>query len=119
VDGYASQGVYAGRDFTDAAWQKQIQDCLGLPYVAQHFAPLFTMPNCLLTPLGVDGEALYGDAAAALADPQFEPQELLPFNTMTGLFCYNGGFAGIYVRAGRRSLIVSREGGIIVPVLLA
>ena len=124
-DGYASQGVFAGRDHSQSAWEQLLHETLGLGYVAQHYAPQYATSNCRLTPAaagaigGAQDSRLYADAAAALADPSFDPEALVPYNILTGLYGYGGRFAGIFVRAGQSGLIVGYAGGISVPALLA
>ena len=117
TDSYGAEGVFAGRDLSDTEWQERLQNCLAEPYVVQHFAQLYTMQNCLLTPRLANGKPAFSDVRKALNDPGFAHLGLEPFNTLLGLFCYNGRFAGAYMRASQKSLIAGRVGGIIVPIL--
>jgi hypothetical protein len=103
-DGYASQGVYAGVDYSPADWCALIDRCSHEPYIVQAYCPQYATLNTRLAPLD---------------SSEGTPPVLESWNILTGLYLYNGRFSGIFVRAGQKGIIVGFAGGITVPTFLA
>jgi hypothetical protein len=97
-DGYASKGVHAGIDKSQAEWAALIDECSQKPYIIQSYCRQWASANSRL-----------GDGSDRLED----------WNILTGLFAYNGRFSGVYVRAGQQGIIAGFAGGITVPVFLS
>ncbi|MDR1015672.1 MAG: hypothetical protein LBL86_11965 [Coriobacteriales bacterium] len=108
-EGYASQGVHAGIDHSQAEWEDAIEACSVRPYVVQAFCRQYATPNTRLVPLGPDGGRL----------ARFDALALEPWNNLTGLYLYKGRFSGIFVRAGQKGIIAGFAGGITVPAFLS
>jgi len=122
IDGYGTQGVYAGQSYGADEWDQLLNDCSHEGYVLQEYCPQYAAPNTVPIPLDKDGNPLFAtpeQAAQATADEQFDPQKLTPFNLLTGLFVYGGKFAGVYMRAGADALIVGFRGGVTLGTFIA
>lgn len=104
-DSYGSQNVYPGRDYSVEEWSEIIDAHAnsadgGTPYLVQRFC----------TPFQTETIPLYGKEADYSAAPQ-------PFNNLSGLFIYNGHFAGVFSRLGPNSIILGAKGGVTAPSL--
>jgi hypothetical protein len=119
-DGYASQGVYAGVDYSGEDWAGLVDACSVKPYVVQSYCKQYATPNTRPVPRTEVGEALFSsmDEYSKLQE-RFESTRLEPWNILTGLYLYNGRLSGIYIRAGQKGIIVGYAGGICVPTFLA
>jgi glutathionylspermidine synthase len=91
VDGYASKGVCAGKDFSPEAWPALLNEKLQEDFIIQEYCPLALSEN-----------VIYDNQGQAV---------LYQFHNLTGLFVYNQKFAGIYSRAGRNPIISDQHGG--------
>jgi glutathionylspermidine synthase len=91
VDGYASQGVCAGKDFSPEAWAALLKEKLQEDFIIQEYCPLALSEN-----------VIYDDQGKAT---------LYEFHNLTGLFVYNQKLAGIYSRAGLNAIISGQHGG--------
>lgn len=87
LDSYASKGVYAGTDCTQAEWETHIREFEGNTYIYQEYCPPFRTAN-------ID----FLEKAPAFRD----------YSNMTGLYVYNGQFAGIYSRLAGGAVISSQ-----------
>ncbi|MDW7662146.1 MAG: hypothetical protein SCL54_12075 [Bacillota bacterium] len=85
VDYYASKGVCAGRDYSETDWAKLLEEKMKEDFIIQSYCPLSLVDNVIYNKEG-----------------KLEP---CSFRTITGLFVYNGEFAGTYVRAGLNAII--------------
>ena len=87
LDSYGSMGVYAGCDLTKDEWNKKIQEYKNKNYIVQEYYHPYTTENiCFLE----------------------SPYEFKPYTNMTGLFVYNGKFAGVYSRLSDGGIISSQ-----------
>jgi hypothetical protein len=91
VDGYASKGVCAGKDFSQEAWEVLLKEKIKEDFIIQEYCPLALSEN-----------VIYDDEGKAT---------LYEFRNLTGLFVYNQKFAGIYSRAGLNPIISGQHGG--------
>ena len=98
TDSFASQGVSAGRDFSQEQWEKIIKDCWNKDYLFQEFIEPSTRPF------------IQFDEKGGLS--------VKDFNMNIGVYMYNEGFAGIYTRISRQNIIFGREGYYSIPNLL-
>jgi glutamate--cysteine ligase len=95
VDGYGTVGVFAGRGVAEDEWERLVDEHVDTGYVLQEYCEQHTVRNTLPIPF-----------------------KLEPWNRLTGLYTYNGKFAGTYIRAGQHALIVGFHGGITLASLL-
>lgn len=85
VDYYASKGVCAGRDYSESDWATLLEEKAKKDFIIQTYCPLSLVDNVIYNEEG--------------------KLEKCSFRTITGLFVYNGKFAGMYVRAGLNAII--------------
>ncbi len=85
VDYYASKGVCAGMDYSEPEWAALLKEKMKEDFIIQSYCPLSLVDNVIYDKEG-----------------KLEP---CSFKTITGLFVYNGEFAGTYVRAGLNAII--------------
>lgn len=102
-DSYGSQNVFAGRDFSAEEWSAIVDGHAdgadeGRPYLVQRFC----------TPYATETIPLYGKEADYTAPPR-------AFNNLSGLYIYNGRFAGVFSRLGPNSIILGAKGGVTAP----
>ncbi|MDR1016638.1 MAG: hypothetical protein LBL67_04155 [Coriobacteriales bacterium] len=95
-EGYASAGVYAGRDYGASEWEQLLRECADTDYLAQRFVRQPQTENLALRP-------------PFAADQQ---DHLSSFNTLTGLFCVRGEFVGSHVRASGQSVFSGYHDGV-------
>ncbi len=97
IDSFASQGVSAGRDFSNEEWEEILTKCWNKDYLFQEFIDPFTRPFV-----------------------QFEDGELKvrDFNLNIGVLMYNEKFSGVYTRISRGNIIFGREEYFTVPNML-
>lgn len=96
VDFYASQGVYAGLDFSENQWLEKLNQCAEQDYIIQRYCP-----------------------KAEIRNVTFEDQkgfEEKSFQTVTGLFVYNEKLQGVYLRAGLKAIVSGLHQGYTVPI---
>jgi hypothetical protein len=98
VDYYASKGVCAGKDYDDSAWLALLTEKSSEDFIVQKYCPLSLVDNIRKDSKG-----------------QFEARV---FNTITGLFTYNGQLSGIYVRAGLNAIISGLHEGYTMATLV-
>jgi len=91
VDGYASKGVCAGKDFSHEAWEALLKEKVKEGFIIQEFCPLALSENII-----------YDDEGKAT---------LYEFHNLTGLFVYNQKLSGIYSRAGLNAIISGQHDG--------
>ena len=86
-DSYASRGVFAGIDYTKKEWEKLVYDNKAADYIVQEYCTPYRTPNIYLA----------SDA------PEFKM-----YSNLTGLYVYDGVFAGIYSRLSDGGIISSQ-----------
>ncbi|MDR3316207.1 MAG: hypothetical protein LBS98_07010, partial [Coriobacteriales bacterium] len=125
-DGYGSKGVVAGRDQSAEDWAKALDRAADTVYLVQSFAPQYPMPNTRIIPVDESYKLLYSSPETAAAYLNMHPEQganalssLEEWNSLTGLYLYNGRFAGTFIRAGQSGIIAGFAGGITLPTLLA
>lgn len=94
-DSYAARGVWAGVDVPEHLWKKLIRDFEGTEYIAQTYIPHYQSENIDLP----------------------ENETFQKFSNMTGLYVYNGKFAGVYSRLADSGIISSQYNERMVPTL--
>ena len=77
-DGYAAHGVRAGLECTQEEWEDFIANVYGTDYICQEFAKQYDSYNI---------------------DLMFGEGKWMDYSHMTGLFVYNGKFAGVIARS--------------------
>lgn len=90
-DDYGASGVVAGRSKTPTEWEEVIDRAYGQGYICQAYYPQYYSDNIDLT----------GDA----------PGRMEPYINMSGLFSYDGTFAGVYSRQSNGDIIASHASG--------
>ena len=96
-DDYGAKGVFAGPDADESEWSAIVKDHVNKGYVAQEYAKQYTT-KCMYSGRDLDNTT--------------PPQD---FNAMPGLYCYNGKFAGIYLRCGNEGVIAVDHQGLVKP----
>lgn len=87
LDSYASRGVFAGVDYDDGEWEEIVHRHWNKNYIYQeYYHPYRTNNICFRD-----------------KEPQFQS-----YTNMTGLYVYNGEFAGIYSRLSTGGIISSQ-----------
>ena len=84
MDLNASQGVYAGRDFTQEQWEEKLRESWNQDYLYQEYFVPFSRKFIIFE------------------DGRFTAHE---FKTLTGLYMYNERITGVYTRIGQNSII--------------
>lgn len=87
LDSYASRGVFAGIDYDDGEWEDIVNGHWNQNYIYQEYYHPYRTDNICFR--------------------DKEP-ELRPYTNMTGLYVYNGEFAGIYSRLSTGGIISSQ-----------
>ncbi len=87
LDSYASRGVFAGTDYSQQEWETIVMRHIGKDYIYQEYCPPYRTDNIYL----VDSDAKFK-----------------PYTNMSGLFVYDGAFAGIYSRLSDGGIISSQ-----------
>ena len=99
TDAYGSRNVFAGRDFSDDEWSRIIDEhangASGCPFLVQKFC----IPHKTPAVPFYDREEDYSAA------PKM-------YYNLSGLYLYNGHFAGVFSRLGPGSIILGRNGGV-------
>lgn len=99
-DDYGAHGVYPGVDFDEGEWERLVDENLDAGYVAQEFC----QPHRVRI-FPADVPAGGGEAQASA------------WQTMPGMYVYNGAFAGLYTRDGQEGVIALDHGGLAVSSL--
>ncbi|MCR5484487.1 MAG: hypothetical protein K6F09_02720 [Clostridiales bacterium] len=86
-DLYASRGVYAGIDLSPKEWKNVLSKGSGKNYLLQEYCPPYVSENI---------------------DFSEKDAEIRGFRNITGLFCYNRKFSGIYSRLSKGGIISSQ-----------
>lgn len=87
LDSYASRGVFAGVDYDDGEWEDIVHRHWNKNYIYQEYYHPYRTDNICFRD----------------KEPQFES-----YTNMTGLYVYNGEFAGIYSRLSTGGIISSQ-----------
>ena len=87
LDSYASKGVFAGIDYSKEEWKKLVEEHCGKEYIFQEYCPPYRSQNIYLPT---------------------EDAKFIPYTNMSGLFVYNGEFAGVYSRLSDGGIISSQ-----------
>lgn len=83
---YGARGIYAGVNFSDKEWKKAIRENRNKNYILQEFIRPYQTEN-------IDFRVEH---------PQFKEH-----SNLTGLYVYNGRFAGVYSRQANHEIISS------------
>lgn len=94
-EGYGAKGVYAGVDLAEKHWQKLVDDLVDHGYIVEEYIPHYQSMNIDL--LGPDG--------------------LKPYSNLTGLYVFNGRFAGVYSRLSDAGIVSTQYNERMVPTL--
>ena len=86
TDSYASKGVFAGVETSQSEWEDRARAVYGEDYVCQRFCSLYQTPNI---------DFSWGDGAWR------------GFVNMSGLFVYDGQFAGVYSRQAQGNAVIA------------
>lgn len=97
-DDYGAHGVYPGVSLSTAEWKRALAENLDSGYVVQEYY-LPHKVNLVLPEIPVDGDLCKVEA----------------WESMPGLYVYNGKFKGLYCRDGQKGIIALDHGGIAVP----
>lgn len=87
LDSYASRGVFAGVDYSEDDWEDIVHRHWNKNYIYQEYYHPYRTDNICFRD----------------AHPQFHP-----YTNMSGLYVYNGEFAGIYSRLSTGGIISSQ-----------
>lgn len=98
LDAYGSRGVFAGVDYSDSQWEQLVEEHFNRGYIYQEYHHPYRTPNIYLA----------GDDAA-----------FRPYGNLSGLFVYNGSFAGVYSRLSDGGIISSQYNEKAVATLVA
>lgn len=94
ADDYGAHGVYPGIDFDAAAWERIVDDNLDSGYIVQEFYP----------PRHVDIVNTELDEA--------DPCKVESWESMPGVYLYDGKPVGFYCRLGQEGVIAIDHGGL-------
>lgn len=94
-DSYAAKGVFAGVDLTHKEWEMAVHDYMDHDYILQSY----------ITPYKTENIDLINYDA------------FMPYSNLTGLYAYNGKFAGVYSRMADGGIISTQYNEKTVPTL--
>ena len=97
LDSYASNGVFAGIDYSPEEWKQIVQEHIDTYYICQRYCPQYRTINI---------DFINGDG------------KLKEFINMAGLYVYNGTFAGVFSRLSDGGIIASHGNERSVPTLV-
>lgn len=100
VDSYGSKGVHAGVESDDDVWRTFVEEAIGQDYILQRFCE----------PYRCDNIELCIDAV--------EDARWVTVSNLTGLFTYNGKFAGVYSRISYDKMISTQYNEMAIPTIL-
>ncbi len=86
LDSYASAGVYAGVEFSDAEWREKAESVCDRGYICQRYCPQYSTRNI---------DFAWGDG------------RYHSYIHMAGLYVYNGELAGVYSRLAKGNGIIA------------
>ena len=92
-DSYGAKGVWAGVDVSAKMWKKLVEDFADTDYIVQTYVPHFKTENIDLV----------------------NHDEFMNYSNMTGLYVYDGKFAGAYSRLSDAGIISSQYNEKMVP----
>lgn len=85
-DSYASQGVYAGKEYDKKEWEQHVEEAFENGYICQEYCPQHSTENI---------DFAWGDG------------KWHSYIDMAGLFSYDGNFAGVFSRAAEGDGIIA------------
>ena len=94
LDSYASGGVFAGVEHSDDKWKDIAEGVYGKDYICQNYCPQYKTKNI---------DFAFGDG------------HWHDYINMTGLYVYNGKFAGVFSRLANGGIIASHRNERTVP----
>lgn len=94
-DSYAARGVFCGQDLHQNQWEREVQNCADRHYLVQEYVEPYQSPNV---------DLLVSDA-------------FVPYTNMTGLYVYNGDFAGVYSRLSDGRVVSTQYNEKAIPTL--
>jgi len=94
-DSYAARGVFCGQDLHQNQWEREVQSCADRHYLVQEYVEPYQSPNV---------DLLVSDA-------------FVPYTNMTGLYVYNGDFAGVYSRLSDGRVVSTQYNEKAIPTL--
>lgn len=94
-DSYAARGVFCGQDLHQNQWEREVQNCADRHYLVQEYVEPYQSPNV---------DLLVSDA-------------FIPYTNMTGLYVYNGDFAGVYSRLSDGRVVSTQYNEKAIPTL--
>ncbi len=97
IDSFASQGVFAGRDYSKEEWQEKLDYAWDNEYLCQEFIDPYKRE---FVEFDQEGKMKVND-----------------FNMNVGVYIYNESFAGVYTRISQANIIFGREGYYSIPNL--
>ena len=92
-DSYGAKGVFAGVDVSDRQWEKLVSDFTDARYMVEEYIPHFKSVNIDL----------------------INSHEFKDFSNLTGLYVYNGEFAGVYSRLSDSGIVSTQYNERMVP----
>lgn len=97
-DDYGAHGVYPGVEFAEGDWAEIVENNIDAGYVAQEYYPPHKV-DLVVPELPEDGDRCKVEA----------------WESMPGLYVYNGELEGMYCRYGKRGIIALDHGGLCAP----
>lgn len=94
-DSYGAKGVWAGVDVSQKLWEKLVRDFSDMGYIVEEYIPHYQSLNIDL--LGQEG--------------------FRPYSNLTGLYVWNGKFAGVYSRLSSAGIVSTQYNERMVPTL--
>lgn len=92
-DSYAAKGVWAGVDVSEALWKRLLHDFKDTDYIVQEYVPHYATDNIDL-----------------ISESEFKP-----WHNLTGLYVYNGKFAGVYSRLADTGIVSTQYNERMIP----
>ena len=89
MNGYSSEGVFMGLQYAKEEWQRLVEERTDMGYIAQAYQEPFASRHIDFNDEGPALEAYYN---------------------MTGIYTFDGRFAGLYARAGHDRVIATGRG---------
>lgn len=96
-EGYAARGVYAGVDVPKKLWGKLVHDFVDKGYIVQEYVPHFQSLNIDLV--------------------DYDADHFQDYANLTGLYMYNGEFAGVYSRLSNAGIVSTQYNERMVPTV--
>lgn len=98
-DSYASRGVYAGVEgMTDEEWKKEVTENIDNNYLLQEYCEPYATLNIDIT--------------------HDENAQYKKYSNITGMYVYNGKFAGLYSRIAKNSIISTQYSEMSLPTII-